>query len=153
DNPIKIGKKIVESLYIYAGIVKPQWTDKLIPEDQLEESLTDNKSLIKRAFEAYITQAFDHSLSFWRAKAGKDIEIDIPQLLSERLSKLINDNRLPDIKTGVIYSGILQELYKLGVSKSQLPNLRSLADYMGCEYGIYHGYKVIKFTSGRLKAY
>ena len=40
----------------------PESFEKLLPENQLEESLSDNKVDVRRAFEAYITNSFDRFL-------------------------------------------------------------------------------------------
>jgi hypothetical protein len=55
--------------------------------------------------------------------------------------------------TSLVYRGILEELYKFGVTKDQIPNLKALGDYLGVEYGIQHGYRVVKCTTNQLESY
>lgn len=127
---MELGKKILIAAYEYAGLSMPDWFDKFLPENQLEESLSDNKVDVKRAFEAYITNSFDRFLPLWRTENPELAGTKLPTETSTRLTKLLDSNRLPDIKrhktdkdTIIIYNGILEELYRLGVTKDQLPNL------------------------------
>jgi hypothetical protein len=64
---------------------------------------------------------------------------------------------LPDVKRSpyrvIIRRGILEELYKLGVSKDQLPNLQALADYMGGEFKKSNGNKVVDCDDAMLATY
>ncbi len=64
---------------------------------------------------------------------------------------------MPDIKRSaysvIIRRGILEELYKLGVNKDQLPNLQALADYMGGEFRKSMGNKVVDCNDAVLSTY
>ncbi len=154
-----LGFTLISKIHEHVGISMPEWFRLELPENQLEESLSDNNIDVRRAFEAYITKSYNRALAFWRFEKPEGIELD--KATSDRLASLIQDNMLPDIKrqkgdnfTVLIYKGILEELYKLGVSRDQLPNLRSLADYMGAEYTKVHpGKNVVKAAVLNLKEY
>lgn len=82
----------------------------------------------------------------------------LPKEISDRLVKLVDSKLLPDIKRGhdrtIIKSkGILVEVYKCGVTRDQLPNLRALADYMGATYRKSHGNKVVVCNGAQLSEY
>jgi hypothetical protein len=134
-----LGLALILKIYEHLGIMMPEWLKLKISENQLEESLSDSKIEVKRAFEAYITNSYDRALPFWRFEKTEGVEL--AKETSSRLSDLIDNNRLPDIKRQksepkiiMIYKGILQELYRLGVTKDQIPNLVALADYMSARY-------------------
>ena len=61
----------------------------------------------------------------------EDDVLPLPKVTSSRLVKLIDSNLLPDIKRSpskdiIIRKGLLVELYKHGVTREQLPNLKAL---------------------------
>jgi hypothetical protein len=162
-SPLDLAGKILAEAYQYASIPIPEWFKEALPENQLEESLSYNSVDVKHAFEAYITNNFDHALSYFRSeKLAKndvtDLDLNSYKNISTRLIKLIESNRLPHIKRDkrgniLLYRGILEELYKFGVTKDQIPNLEALADYLGGEYGFQHGYRVVKCTANQLESY
>ena len=124
--PLDLGFKILSEAYKSAGRTIPEWLTSRLPENQLEESIEDNSVIVKRAFEKYIDEEFNHALSVWRIQEKEPL---LPDDISDRLVKLANSNLLPDVK-GVNYGviirkGILTELYKYGVTRDQLPNLRA----------------------------
>ena len=71
----------------------------------------------------------------------------------------MDGNIIPDIKTDkdhcfIIYSGILGDLVKNNITRDILPNLKTLADYMGAEYVKVHpGNKVVRCTGKDLQNY
>jgi hypothetical protein len=48
--------------------------------------------------------------------------------------------------------GILNELYRYGITKEQLSNLKALADYIGGKYHPSHGKMVVEISEEQLKA-
>jgi hypothetical protein len=148
--PLDLGLKILKAAFEYAGIKIPIWLlEERLPENQLEESMQDNDVIVKRAFEKYIDEQFNRALPFWRQGLDRDEKLLLPNDITERLKKLAEDNLLPDIKWAsrrfgvIIRTGILSELYRYGVTRDQLPNLRALGDYMKAEYKKYNGKNVI----------
>ena len=142
--PLELGFRILSEAYKAAGRIMPEWLSLRLPENQLEESIEDNSVIVKRAFEKYIDEEINHALSFWKLQEASP---ELPNDISRRLEKLAKSNLLPDIKTRnwgvIIRKGILTELYKHGVTRDQLPNLRALADYMGASYRKSHGINVV----------
>jgi hypothetical protein len=133
---------------------------KLLEQKHLEESIEDNSVIVKRAFETYIDVNFRNALNFWqRTEAPEDKVLPLPKEISSRLVKLVDSNLLADIKRAqnkniIIHRGILVELYKYGVTTEQLPNLKSLADYIaGANYRKSHENKVIVCTAAQLGEY
>ena len=149
------------------GREMPKWFNIRLPECQLEDSIVDNSVIVKRAFETYIDVNFRNGLSYWqrdKAYEGKkdggeeDDVLPLPKLTSLRLVKLIDSNLLPDIKRApsgdmIIRKGLLVELYKYGVTREQLPNLKALADYMSASFRKAHGNKVVNCTGAQLEMY
>ncbi len=92
---------------------------------------------------------------FWRIQ--EDGKPSLPKDISDRLVKLANSNLLPDVKGmnyGVIIrKGILTELYKYGVTRDQLPNLRALGDYMKASCRKSHGISVVDANFAQLSTY
>jgi hypothetical protein len=61
--------------------------------------------------------------------------------VSNRVANLLNGKKLPYMKRNskdeneiIINTGIISELYKYGVTKEQLPNLKALADDLNGMY-------------------
>jgi hypothetical protein len=53
----------------------------------------------------------------------------------------------------ITYTGILPELYKYGVTRDQLPNLKALADSMNAEYSRDEKGAIIKVTMNQISNY
>jgi hypothetical protein len=157
--PLDLGLKILTAAYGKAGREMPKWFNMRLPECQLEDSIGDNSVIVKRAFETYIDVNFRNSLSYWqRTEAPEDKLLALPEEVSLRLVKLVDSKLLADIKRGnngniIIHKGILVELYKCGVTREQLPNLKALADYMDASFKKTHGNKVVVCTGGQLGEY
>lgn len=158
-QPLDLGLKILTAAYHMVGREMPKWFSTRLPECQLEESIGDNSVVIKRAFETYIDVNFKNALSYWqRTEAPEDKALPLPKETSLRLVKLMDSNLLPDIKRSrsgdiIIRKGILMELYKCGVTRDQLPNLRSLADYMNGSFRKSDGNKIVSCTGAQLADY
>jgi hypothetical protein len=58
-----------------------------------------------------------------------------------------------DQNTVIINTGILNELYKHGVTRDQLPNLKALADVMNTEYSRNEDGVIIKITMDQISNY
>jgi hypothetical protein len=154
--PLDLGFKTLSEAYKAAGLIMPEWLTLRLPENQLEESIEDNNVIVKRAFEKYITEEFNRALTFWRLQ-NQDHTKTLPNDISDRLVKLAKSNLLPDVKGRnfgvIIRKGILTELYKHGVTRDQLPNLKALADYMSASYRKSDGNMVVDADLAQLSTY
>jgi hypothetical protein len=136
-KPLDIGLEILKAAYSYAGKKIPEWlVRERIPETQLVESIQENDVIIKSAFEKYVNEQVVKAISVWRQE---DDRFELPKTISKRFVKLIESDLLPDVKFNksleiLISKGILIELYRHGVKKDQLTDLKSLANYMGGDY-------------------
>ena len=157
--PLDIGFQILTVAYQMTGREMPKWFNMRLPECQLEDSISDNSVIVKRAFETYIDVNFRNALNYWqRTEAAEDKALGLPKETSLRLVKLIDWNLLPDIKRSpqgdiIIRKGLLVELQRCGVTREQLPNLQALRDYMGADYRKVHGNWVINCTGTQLADY
>jgi len=146
-EPLDLGLNILKAAFDYAGLEIPKWLlEDRIHQNQLEESMQDNDVIIKNAFEKYIREQVNNAIPIWRTRLQRDEkghvieDVDIPDDISDRLEKLAVDNLTPCVKYSkinrefIISTGILAELYNHGVTKSQLPNLKAFADYIGLDY-------------------
>ena len=141
-RPLDIGRKLIELAYAYVGMTVPEWLDELLPENQLEMSLNDGKVAVKNAFESLINTSIKNFFGPKMFDGYKDEDGKMKGTfdMKSRLGKLADEDILPYVKreqeTGdiIINRGILEELYKFGVTRDQLPNLRALADYFGVNY-------------------
>ena len=121
--------------------------------------MQDNDVIVKRAFEKYIYEQFNRAIQFWRQDLGKDDKLLLPNDITDRLVKLADDNLLPDIKWAprrfgvIIRAGILSELYRHGVTRDQVPNLKALADYLDADYKKSDGKKVVFADKDKLTRY
>jgi hypothetical protein len=80
--------------------------------------------------------------------------------VSNRVANLLDGKKLPYMKCGIndkneitINTGILAELYKHGVTRDQLPNLKTLADVMNAEYSRNENGAIIKVTMPQISSY
>jgi hypothetical protein len=85
---------------------------------------------------------------------------------SDRFAQLLNYNILPFVRRtkekgqGDSYTGniainsvIIKELYKYGITKEQLPNLKALADHVGGKYHKSDGKMVLEISQKELEVY
>ena len=157
--PLDIGLKILTAAYQMTAREMPLWFNMRLAECQLEDSISDNSVIVKRAFETYIDVNFRNALSYWqRAEDSVDKVLGLPKETSLRLVKLIDWNLLADIKRSpqgdmIIRKGLLVELQRCGVTREQLPNLKALSDYIGADYRKAHGNWVINCTGTQLADY
>jgi hypothetical protein len=163
--PLNLGLTILKSAYEKTGRNMPEWFKLRLSENQLEESLGDSCVIVRRAFESYIDKCYKESLQFFRMQepAIRDGESWVypkqPEEISDRFIKLVKNNLLADVKRSalnfscIIRKGILEELYRCGVTKDQLPNLRALADYMGADFKKSMGNKVVSIDDAALSKY
>lgn len=159
-EPLDLGYLILSEAYKFTGKVIPYWLSLRLPENQLEQSMEDSATMVKRAFEKYIDEQVNRALQVWKTwiDSGEDGKIELPIPTSGRLLKLAKSNLLPDIKITrrsdvVITRGILTELYNHGVTRDQCSNLHTLSDYMGGNYKPSNGRKVISITGEQLFKY
>lgn len=157
-NPMEIGRNLLRAAYGFVDRQIPDWTNELLSETQLEESLLDNTVLVKSAFEKYLQATFRNSSAMWQRIDKDELKGILNEKLSARLALLIDAGELPDIKRRpdgkiAISKGLLAELYKYGITNGQLPNLRVLADYTKGQYTSYHGYRVVLCDSSQLNDY
>jgi hypothetical protein len=160
-TPFDKARKIIIAAYEAAGILVPCWLmRKQLEQNQLEESIADNKVIIKRAFETYIDVNFRNALNYWHRDDPKQDGLELPTQISDRLAKLVDSNLLPDIKRSqrtnelCITRGVLAELYKYGLAPEQLPNLPALHHCIeGSRYKIRSGHWVIYCNASQLERY
>jgi hypothetical protein len=121
----------------------------------MESSFVDNRVTIKNAFETLINVNLK---SFNKHDIFE--ESHIKDAVSNRVANLLNGKKLPYMKrsrsdenTVIINTGILNELYKYGVTRDQLPNLKALADVLNVEYSRNEHGAIIKATMEQINNY
>jgi hypothetical protein len=87
-------------------------------------------------------------------------ESHIKESVTNRVANLLDGRNLPYMKRSrhdenkiIINTGILAELYKCGVTRDQLPNLKALADVMNAGYSRNENGSVIKVTMAQISEY
>ena len=68
-------------------------------------------------------------------------------------ARRIKDKSRKDTDCIAIDTGILSELYRYGITKEQLSNLKALADYMGAKYHKSDGKMIVEITNEQLRMY
>lgn len=96
-----LGLNLIVKAYEYAGISMPEWFKLKLSENQLEESLSDGSIDVRRAIGAYITNTFDRFLPIWRIENPQSMGMTLEKNTTHRLAKLLDSNRLPDIKRDI----------------------------------------------------
>lgn len=158
-EPLNLGLRIIRSAFTTVGIEFPTWLEERLPENELEESMEDNEVIVKSAFEKYINENLNRGISIWRLKLDREEKLELPNTISGRFDQLVIDKILSDVKYShkndgfYIFTGILRELYKYGVTRDQLPNLKDLADDMGGKIQKYNGKKAIFVNKTQLSDY
>ena len=120
------------------------------------ETIEDAKAAVRSAFENMIIEKIKN------LKGTNDLTNYSKS--SDRFVNLVDNNMLPFAKrlkdkdksyteNIAIGSGILSEIYKYGVSKEQLSNLKALADYMGGKHHKSDGKNVIEISINGLCTY
>ncbi len=166
--PLDLGLKILEEAYKAVDIEKiADWLSKRLPENQLEESIHDSRLDVKAAFIKYVIDQVNRALPIWRLQLDiknhnidTDLPLKIPKDISDQFWKLAEDNRLAPVEmhgggtTGKvrIYKNILDELYFHGVAHDQLPDLKTLAEFMNADYKKYGGYMTISADLAKISA-
>jgi hypothetical protein len=144
------------SSYEHAGIPMPDWLKtRRLPQNQLESSFVDNRVAIKNAFETLINVNLKNF-----NKHDIFEESHIREAVSNRVANLLDGKKLPylnrsrsDENRVIINTGILNELYKYGVTRDQLPNLKALADVMNGEYSRNENGMIIKVSMDQISNY
>jgi hypothetical protein len=153
---LDVGTEILSAAYQYAGMAMPQWfnTRRLL-QNQMESSFADNRVAIKNAFETLINEDLKNF-----NKHDIFEESDIKEAVSNRVANLLNGRKIPYMKRSrsddsriIINTGILSELYKHGVTRDQLPNLKALADLMNAEYSRNEHGAIIKANMDQISNY
>jgi hypothetical protein len=153
---LDLGTKILAAAYEYAGISMSDWLKtRRLPQNQLESSFVDNRIAIKNAFETLINVNLKNF-----NKHNIFDESHIQAAVSNRVANLLDGKKLPYMKRSrndenkvIINTGILAELYKHGVTRDQLPNLKALADSMNAEYSRDEKGAIIKVTMDQISNY
>jgi hypothetical protein len=153
---LDLGTKVLAAAYEYADVPMPQWLKtRRLPQNQMESSFVDNKVAIKNAFETLINVNLKNF-----NKHDIFEESHIKESVSNRVANLLNGRKLPYMKRSrtddnkvIINTGILSELYKYGVTRDQLPNLKALADIMNAEYSRDEHGALIKVTMDQISDY
>jgi len=145
-----IGKNFWIYAYEYVGLTAPEWLDKMLAIDQFENSIADTEVSVLNGFQSLINTCLKNFTGTKHFDNQEDKEGAIIHALNmqERLKMVVESTLLPCIKEQkttdkyMIDKGILQELYKHGVTHDQLPNLKAFAEYLHIEYSKY-GKKVM----------
>ena len=153
---LDLGTKILAAAYEYAGIQMPDWLKtRRLPQNQMESSFVDNKVAIKNAFETLININLKNF-----NKHDIFEESHIKETVSNRVANLLDGRKLPYMKRSrsdgnqvIINTGILAELYKYGITRDQLPNLKALADVMNAVYSRDENGMIIKITMDQISNY
>ncbi|MFL6315591.1 MAG: hypothetical protein ACJ73C_02480, partial [Nitrososphaeraceae archaeon] len=153
---LDMGTKILAAAYQLVGLAMPDWLKtRRLPQNQMETSFVDNSVAIKNAFESLINVNLKNFNMH-------DIfeESHIKESVSHRVANLLDGKKLPYMKRSrndenkvIINTGILSELYKYGVTRDQLPNLKALADVMNAEYSRDENGMIIKVTMEQISNY
>ena len=130
--PLDLGFKILSEAYKVTG--RDNATVAIVKVARKSTAKSQSRIMrviVKRAFEKYIDENINSALAYWRT-VNATIEITQYSTMSFRLEQLADGNFLPDVKKTqngeiIIRKGILLELYKHGVTKDQVPNLKALA--------------------------
>lgn len=157
-TPLEKSRKILIAAYESADMLMPCWLSRRqLEQNQLRESIVDAKEAVLVAFESLIIDKM-------KGLRGIDPLKEYTET-SSRLDHLAANNLLPFIKklrdnftkkptnNFAIHSGIVKELYKYGVTKEQLANLKAFADYLGGKYHKSHGYMAVEVSLGQLETY
>jgi hypothetical protein len=153
---LDLGTKILTAAYEFAGIPMPDWLNtRRLLQNQMESSFVDNRVAIKNAFETLINVNLKNF-----NKHDIFEESHIKDTVSNRIANLLDGEKLPYMKRSrtdsskvIINTGILNELYKYGVTRDQLPNLKALADLMNAEYSRNEHGAIIKVAMGQISNY
>jgi hypothetical protein len=157
-KPLNIGLELLRAAYSYAGREGeiPEWlVSERIPETQLVESIQESDVIIKSGLGKYINEQVIKAIPVWRQE---NPEFELPKTITKRFIKLVKFDLLPDVKFNknseiLISKGILIELYRHGVSKDQLTDLKSLANYMNGEHRKSDGRMYVAITESKLNDY
>jgi hypothetical protein len=161
-TPFEKARIILKAIYEYAGNRQvPEWFNKELEQSQLEDSISDSKEAIVSAFESMV---IDKTKNLIGVKAFDPTEIDLcKSSCYERFDTLVSRKLLPFCKeakgktthelTGdyAFGSGIVDELYRYGITSEQLPNLKAFADVFGGEVKKSNGKKIAKISKANLQ--
>ena len=160
-TPFEKARIILKAIYEYAGNRQvPEWFNKELEQSQLEDSLSDSKEAIISAFE---TMVIDKTKNLFGVKAFEPDEYNVCKSYYDRFDTLVSRDLLPFCKmakgktthelTGdyAFGSGIVDELYRYGITSEQLPNLKAFSDVFGGEVIKSHGKKIAKVSKAKLQ--
>jgi len=161
-TPFEKARIILKAIYEYAGNRQvPEWFNKELEQTLLEDSISDSKEAIVSAFESMV---IDKTRNLIGVKAFDPTEIDLcKSSCYERFDTLVSRKLLPFCKeakgktthelTGdyAFGSGIVDELYRYGITSEQLPNLKAFSDVFGGEVVKSHGKKITKVSKAQLQ--
>ena|SRR5690349_5680033 len=164
-TPLQKARKIMVAAYEIAGIQTiPSWLmTEQIEITGLQESIVDNKEAVLVAFKSMLIEkirfirigdekAQQQTIALITDDASRFVHLADFNLLS--FARVLRDKGTRrDNGHYAINSGILTELYKYGVTKEQLPTLKSLANYMKADYKKSHGNYIIDVTKQTLQKY
>jgi hypothetical protein len=161
-TPFEKARIILKAIYEYADNRQiPEWFNKELEQSQLEDSISDSKEAIISAFESMV---IDKTRNLIGVKVFDPTEIDLcKSSCYERFDTLVSRKLLPFCKeakgktthelTGdyAFGSGIVDELYRYGITSEQLPNLKAFSDIFGGEVVKSHGKKIAKVSKAKLQ--
>ncbi|PWU81763.1 MAG: hypothetical protein DLM72_05355 [Candidatus Nitrosopolaris wilkensis] len=138
-KPFDIGQKVLEDFFESAGIEKPTWIHKLLPENQMEEAEKDVEALVRRALIDMINNTFRSYIGTLREQP---IDVSIQGRFRECCDKgvfaFIRKRGEGDEAEINIDTGIMHELWnnpRYGIDRGALSGIRALGDVIGFTYG------------------
>ena len=133
-KPLEIGQKVLEAFYEYAGMEKPDWIYKLLPENQIEEAIKDVESLVRRALFDLINSTYRINIGSLRGSPDVSIQGRL-ECCDKHLLSFIKEGEVDEI---IIDGSIMQELWnnsRNGLDPSIISGLQALGDVIGFTYG------------------
>jgi hypothetical protein len=158
-TPFEKARKILLAAYEAAEMLVPCWLmTKQLEQNHLEESIIDAKEAVLNAFENMIIDKMKNLRGINELEKYPDAYLRFDHLISNELlpfAKKLKEKGQSDEYTDriAINSGILTELYKYGITKEQLSNLKALADCMKAKYCKSHGKIVLEINEKELEGY
>ena len=159
-TPFEKARIILKEIYEYAGNRQvPEWFNKELEQTLLEDSISDSKEAIISALESMV---IDKTRNLIGVKAFESDEYNTCKSSYSRFEALVKLNLLPFCKeakgktthelTGdyAFGSGVIDELYRYGITSEQLPNLKAFSDVFGGEVIKSHGKRIAKVSKANL---
>jgi hypothetical protein len=160
-SPFEKARIILKAIYEYADNRQiPEWFNKELEQTLLEDSISDSKEAIISAFESMV---IDKTRNLIGIKAFETDQYSVCKSCYDRFDILVSLKLLPFCKVAkgkttheltddyAFGSGIVDELYRYGITSEQLPNLKAFSDIFGGEVIKSNGKKIAKVNKAKLQ--